>query len=69
MTKGQRRVIEAVIRRAEKGPSLRPVPLTIEEAEREARIWSQSWMMDPLQALLDNADGKLSAAELSNYAG
>jgi hypothetical protein len=63
MTKTQRAVIEKVIERALKGPSFGP-PQTIGNAEQEARIWSESWVAEPLQALLDNQDGKLSATEL-----
>jgi hypothetical protein len=66
MTKTQRAVIEAVIKRAERGPSFGP-PQTIGNAEEEARIWSDSWVADPLKALLANVDGTMSAAELKLY--
>lgn len=68
MTKAQRGVIEEVIERANKGPSLRDLQSrTVPGAEQAARIWAQSWIVDPLQAILDNEDGKLSATQLRTY--
>lgn len=66
MTKAQRRVIEEVIRKADRGPSM-PFVSDSDEAERQARVWSESWIADPLRALLDNVDGKLSARELAQH--
>lgn len=67
MTKTQRAVIEKVIERAKRGPSFGP-PHNIANAQDEARIWAESWVADPLEALLANDAGRMSATELSNYA-
>jgi hypothetical protein len=68
MTKAQRGIIEDVIETANRGPSLRDLQSkTIPGAEQAARIWAQSWIVGPLQAILDNEDGKVSAADLRRY--
>lgn len=68
MTKTQRQVLETIIKRAERGPSFAPNEnLTGAEAAREARIWSNSWIEEPLRLLLDNVDGKVDAYQLREW--
>lgn len=69
MTKIQRAVIEEIIRKAERGPSLGFAgrSMTVEEADMQARIWSQTWISSPLRAVLDNVDGDLPAFMLKDW--
>ena len=69
MTKTQRAVIEEIIRKAERGPSLGfpGQELTRESAERDARIWSDTWIAEPLRLILDNVDGKARAFQLKDW--
>lgn len=70
MTKTQRAVIEEVIRKAERGPSLSFLgrEVTPKEAEKDARLWSETWIAEPLRLILENLDGNRSAAELKDWA-
>jgi hypothetical protein len=68
MTRTQRQILETIIKRAERGPCFSPNEhMTGEEAARQARIWSQSWVEDPLRLLLDNVDGKVAAHQLRDW--
>lgn len=66
LTKTERRVIEEMLRKAKHGPSM-PFVHDPDEAERNARIWSETWFGEPLQALLDHDDGKISNYELRTW--
>ena len=69
MTKTQRAVIEEIIRKAERGPSLSFIgqDVTAKQAEEDARRWSETWIAEPLRLILDNVDGKRSAYQLKEW--
>lgn len=62
MTKVQRELIEQVIARAERGPTM--MFTSLETCEADAKRWAQTWIEAPLRALLRNVDGEVSANDL-----
>lgn len=66
LTKAQRDVLEGILSRAERGPSLQGMNV---DPEIGARIWAESWIAVPLRAMLANVDGSMSARELSRDYG
>lgn len=70
MTKQQRRVLEGIIDRIEKGPSLDYMHDGTEESiNRAAQIWAESWQAAPLRALLRADEGdRIAKAELRDWA-
>jgi predicted transcriptional regulator len=66
MNKTQQKVIEEVIRKLERGPA--SLTRNGQITEQEYRVWSESWLVGPLRAVLENAAGRMSASELSGTA-
>lgn len=62
MTKAQKEIVAKVMKRAESGPSFAPGE---PDPERAARLWAQTWIVEPLAAVLANADGEITSSEMT----
>lgn len=69
LTKTQRKVLEEMLRKIERGPLNGWGESGNRIDEYTCKIWTDSWMGDPIRAILDNDDGKLPNRELEVHVG